>query len=135
MNKLQISKKDRMENNRYSNFITPPDFVDEKKHTVLLVDVLDDQVQSIGMFCKYSEAEFNIYLYNETINDMTWFSKAVELADAIVVNTIPNSFSPLKEIIAETDKAYYYGPKTSLKNPRKINNPIDYFIEYAATSK
>jgi hypothetical protein len=124
-----------MQDNIYSNFITPPDFVDEPKHTVLLIDVVDDQVQSIGMFCKHTTAEFNVYLYNADMDNMTWFSQAVDHADIIIVNTIPNKFSPLKDIIAESPKACYYGPKTQFKNPRRINNPIDYFIEYADTSK
>lgn len=124
-----------MQPNIYSNFVTPPDFVNEAKHTVLLVDVVDDQVQSIGMFCKHTSAEFNVYLYNANMDDMTWFSQAVDRADTIIVNTIPNQFSPLKDIIAESPKACYYGPKAHLQNPRRINNPIDYFIEYADLSK
>jgi hypothetical protein len=124
-----------MQDNIYSNFVTPPDFVDEPKHTVLLIDVFDDHVQSLGKFCKHTTAEFNVYLYNANMDDMTWFSQAVDRADVIIVNTVPNQFSPLKDIIAESPKAYYYGPKDNLKNTRRINNPIDYFIEHADTSK
>jgi len=124
-----------MQDNIYSNFVTPPDFVDEPKHTVLLIDVFDDHVQSLGKFCKHTTAEFNVYLYNANMDDMTWFSKAVDRADVIIVNTVPNQFSPLKDIIAESPKACYYGPKNNLKNTRRINNPIDYFIEHADTSK
>lgn len=124
-----------MQDNIYSNFVTPPDFVDEAKHTVLLIDVFADHVQSIGKFCKHTTAEFNVYLYNAEMSDMSWFSQAVDRADVIIVNTVPNDFSPLKDIIAESPKAMYYGPKTEFKNPQGINNPIDYFIEYADTSK
>jgi hypothetical protein len=124
-----------MQDNIYSNFITPPDFVNESKHTVLLIDVHDNHVQSIGKFCKHTDAEFNVYLYNTNMDDMIWFSQAVDRADVIVVNTEPNSFSPLKDLVAESAKACYFGPKRGLQNPRQINNPIDYFIEYADSSK
>lgn len=124
-----------MQDKIYSNFVTPPDFVDERKHTVLLVDVFDDQVQTLARFCKHTSVEFNVYLYNANMEDMNWFSQAVDRADAIIVNAVPNAFSALKELIAQSPKACYYGTERELKNSRRINNPIDYFIEYADTVK
>lgn len=36
----------------YSNIITPPDFVNEPKHTVLVIDADAGHIQAIGAFLK-----------------------------------------------------------------------------------
>jgi hypothetical protein len=119
----------------YSNFITPPDFVDEKKHTVLLIDVHADDVQTLAMFCKTSPEFFNVYLYNYQMASEDWFGEARDRADAIIINTEVNTFSSIKDLLAELPTAWYYGPKSFLKNPNRIKSPIDYFIQYSNNLK
>ena len=74
-------------NQEYSNFVTPPDFVNEKKPNVLLIDVPAQHIQSLGMYLMTCECYFNIYLYNHEMGVPEWFGDARNRADAIIVNT------------------------------------------------
>ena len=117
-------------NQEYSNFVTPPDFVNESKPNVLLIDVPGSQIQSLGMYLMTCECYFNIYLYNHEMGVPEWFGDARNRADAIIVNTEPNIFSTTKDMLAELPIAWYYGPKAFLRNTQQINTPIDYFTQY-----
>ena len=117
-------------NQEYSNFVTPPDFVDEKKTNVLLIDVPAAQIQSLGMYLMTCEHYFNIYLYNHEMGVPEWFGHARNRAAAIIINTEPNIFSTTKDMLAELPIAWYYGPKAFLRNTQQINTPIDYFTQY-----
>jgi hypothetical protein len=120
-----------MENQaNYSNIIIPPDFVDEAKHTVLIIDADAGHVQSIGAFLKNSDNCFNIYLYHADMENPEWFSQARTRADAVIVNTEKNNFSTTKDILAEMPDAYYYGPKKFLKNNNRLHSPVDYFTNF-----
>ena len=118
-------------NQEYSNFITPPDFVDEAKPNVLLIDVPAQDIQNLGVFLMTYNHYFNIYLYNQELGDPEWFGDVRNRADAIIINTEPNMFSTTKDMLAELPIAWYYGPKAFLKNNQQINNPIDFFTQYA----
>jgi hypothetical protein len=119
-----------MEKNSYSNFITPPDFTTDNFHTVLLVDVSWEDVEKLALYCKSSEISFNVYLYDSTMADVDWFMLAHTKADAVIINSTPSEFSHIKDKLAIADNAYYYGDKNFLMNTKRINDPIDYFIQY-----
>lgn len=119
----------------YTNFITPPDFIDEEKHTVLLIDVDEAAVQNLAAWCKMSDYEFNVYLYNYTMNDLEWLGEAVSRAESIIIDTTPTELSAVKDRIAEMDKSYTYGPKNFLVNTKRIKNPLEYFQGYKENVK
>lgn len=64
------------------------------------------------------------------MNNLDWLNQALAVADAFVINTEPNELSPVKDHIAESLKAWYYGPKHFLMNGHSINNPEKYFQDY-----
>jgi hypothetical protein len=111
--------------------ITPPDFVNDAKHTVMIVDADANHVQSIGAFLKNCDCYFNIYLYHSDMEDQAWFSQAKDRADVFIINTEKNKFSTIKDILAELPNSYYYGPKKFLKNHNQLLTPLDYFTQYA----
>lgn len=114
----------------YSNFITPPDFVEELKHTVLMIDVSAEDLQALATFCKNSAVYFNIYLYNYEMQDTEWFRKARDRSDVIVLNNSTNPWSVTKEVLIELPKTWYYGSDAVAKNLNHINHPLEYFIKY-----
>lgn len=114
----------------HSNFITPPDFISEALHTVLLIDPTWQELESIAVLCKTGETDFNVYVYDETMNDIDWLLKAANQADAVIVNTVPSSCSATKDRLVDLSRTYYYGPKNFLSNQKQIAHPQDYFIEY-----
>ena len=70
----------------YSNFVTPPDFVNDQLHTVTVVDGTLEEIELLGRMCQGSDESFNIYLYRSEMNDIKWLEQAVEHSDAVVVN-------------------------------------------------
>ena len=118
-----------------TNFITPPDFVDEKNHTILLIDVDPVDVETLAFLCGSHNESFNVYLYKEDLNNLPWLAEAVTKADAIIVNTIPNHLSSIKDAYATYENAWHYGPKQFLKNTRKLNAAIEYFVNRANEQK
>lgn len=107
----------------YSNFITPPDFVNEEKHTVTVVNATEDDVEMLGRMAQVSDEEYNIYLYHNGMNDTTWLDSAINLSDAIVVNIN----QPGWDHICNNNKTYYYGDRTLLSPSLKITSAVDYF--------
>ncbi len=114
----------------YTNFITPPDAVINDNHTVVLIDATDEQIDHLAEFCKTANCSYNVYIYNNGMNNLDWLNQALAQANAFVINTDPNDLSPVKDHIAESPKAWYYGPKRFLMNNQSINNPEKYFQDY-----
>jgi len=46
----------------YSNFITPPDFVEDDFHTVTVVDASPKDVELLGQIAKGTNNAYNVYL-------------------------------------------------------------------------
>jgi hypothetical protein len=115
----------------HSNFVTPPDIITAKKHTVLLVDPVWQDIEAVAMICKTIGTDFNVYIYDETMNDIAWLNTVADKSDTVVINTEPTQCSPIKDKLADLDKSYYYGPKNFLSNTKRIANPQEYFINYA----
>jgi hypothetical protein len=114
----------------YSNFITPPDFTRDVKHSVLVIDIESDHLTGLALFCKQASCSFNVYLYESRLPNMDWFNSVRNNVDAIVINTAHNEFSNIKDMLAELPISWYYGPKSFLKNPNRIESPVDYFTDY-----
>lgn len=115
-------------NRQFSNFVTPPDFVSDKFNTVTLVDATPEQVDVVALYCQGCDVSFNVYLYNVEMNDTVWLEGAVEKSDAVIINTDPNDWSPVKDKLVIADNAFYYGPKNFLMDDKRLNSPVEYFI-------
>ena len=120
----------------YSNFITPPDVINEEKHNVLLIDAGEEQVQTIAEWCQQANSEFNVYVAEASmLPAVDWLKQVVQTADAIIVNTVPNQLSPAKDRLAELHKSWYYGPKRFLGNNKTVTGPLEYFINFENSVK
>lgn len=107
----------------HSNVITPPDFVNDKLHTVTVVDASVEDVELLARMCEVSDEMYNIYLYRTEMDDTEWLNSAVDRSDAVIVNS-----DVLDNInLRGKEKTYYYGDKTFLVPATKINNPLEYF--------
>jgi hypothetical protein len=115
----------------HSNFITPPDTTNEAKHTVLLVDPVWSDIQAVAMICKTIGTDFNVYVYDASMNNIDWLTQVAESSAAIIVNTEATTCSPIKDRLIDLPRTYYYGPKNFLSNTKRIANPQEYFIDYA----
>ncbi len=114
----------------YTNFITPPDFVANDNHTVVLIDATEQQVNQLAEFCRTAINSYNVYVYRNGMNDIDWLKSAMTQADAFIVNTEPNELSPVKDHIVDSVKSWHYGPKNFLGNSRRIAGPENYFQQY-----
>lgn len=112
-----------------TNFITPPDFVDDKQLTVLLIDVEPVDVETLAFLCSSHTESFNVYLYREELNNEEWLAQAKERADVIIINTTENKLSATKEEYASDPRAYCYGPKKLSKANRELRTVFDYFCK------
>lgn len=108
----------------YSNFVTPPDFVNEDKHTVVIIDAAAEDVQRLALLCKEGTVDFNIYLYNSEFESDDWLMLAIERADKIIVNTFENEKSVIKQLLRSNPKALFYGANATVESLQK------YFIDY-----
>jgi hypothetical protein len=113
----------------YTNFITPPDSVNEEKYTVLLVDVAAFDVEQLAIWCKTASQDFNVYLYSHTMDDVEWLSHAFAAADSVIINTELTPLTPIKDRLVSNDKVWYYGPKNFITNRKVIRYPAEFFIQ------
>lgn len=109
----------------YSNFITPPDFVEDNFHTVTVVNATNEEVELLGRMCKGSDDQFNIYLYKPEMDDLDWLKKAVHLSDAVIVNT--NNLTQTLEDLLVLDKTYYFGTNNYIAKAQQVENVFQYF--------
>lgn len=72
-----------------SRFITNPDVVGKNgNHIVVLIDPTLADIENIGLFCKVSEKDYDVYLYNEAMDDLEWLAYVASKADAILQSAI-----------------------------------------------
>lgn len=114
----------------YSNFITPPDFVTEPKHNVLVMDASWDDIENLAIWCQNCDTYFNVYVYEDLMGETDWLVKAADLVDAIIINSRDGSADQIKNQLLKTDKVFYYGPKNYLRRDNRIESPLDYFVQY-----
>ena len=118
----------------YSNFITPPDFVKDPFHTVTVVNASNDEIELLARMCKGSDDQFNIYLYRSEMGNEQWLRQAVELSQAVIVNT--NKPDSVLEELLVLEKTYYYGDKEFITKATKVDNAFQYFaIRYNQQNK
>jgi len=117
----------------YSNFITPPDFIENDLHTILLIDPTEMEVQDTALICKNVGTDFNVYIYLEQYKDFEWLERAFNLSEAVIINTTSNELSKVKDQMVSHHKASYYGPKNFFGNNRRLT-PMEYLINYVRES-
>lgn len=105
-----------MENN--SRLITYPSQVEKKNHTVLIVDIDNADIENIGLFCMSSQKDYDIYLYDEEIQDLSWLAAVSQNIDHALIN------SKSKVEISGIDHMTVYGDSNA------INSPLKYFIDF-----
>lgn len=108
----------------HSNFITPPDFVDEKLHTVTVVDATDDDLQLLVRMCQHSDEMYNIYLYKSEMNDIEWLNRSVEISDAVIVNLDLTK----NQWVCNSEKSFYYGEIPFISPAKRVENILHYFV-------
>ena len=107
----------------YSNFITPPDFVDDPMHTITIIDALPEEIELVGKLCQVGQETYNIYLYRTDMNQPDWLKQAIDLSDAVIVHTVNEESSTWCKL----DKVYYYGDKNYISPAHRVNSILDYF--------
>jgi predicted adenine nucleotide alpha hydrolase (AANH) superfamily ATPase len=70
----------------YSNFITPPDYV----KTVLVLNAVPDQITNLNVAVQNSRQLYNVYFYNDNMNQLEWLERVKRQADIVVDATITN---------------------------------------------
>ena len=109
--------------NVYSNFITPPDFVDEDLHTVLVVDSSHEDIELLVRMCEHSDEMFNIYLYKSDMGVPEWLDIAIEKSAAVIVNAENKN----NHWLCKLEKTHYYGPNRVISPAQYIETPLHYF--------
>lgn len=94
----------------YSNFITPPDFVDN----VLIVDASAEEIQLVTEFLHNAETTYNVYMYRADMDDTKWLNEAVHRANIVLQ-------SKLSDINIDHNKLIKFGEEL------EITGPVDYF--------
>lgn len=116
----------------YSNFITPPDFVDTANTSVLIVDAAWDDVETLALWCKEAHQSYNIYIYSDIMLDEAWLADAINAVDVVIVNTEDSAVSHVKNQLIKAANCWYYGPKKFLGNKQRMERPIDWFMSHDA---
>ena len=107
----------------YSNFITPPDFVNEDKHTVTIIDASLEEVEQLCKIAENGFEDYNLYLYRSEMNDLEWLHLAIKNSDSIIVNV--DAYK--NEEIFKRANVYYYGKDILISPAQKINSLLSYF--------
>jgi hypothetical protein len=101
-----------------SRFITYPSTVEKSNnHTVVLVDADVNDIEDIGLFCKVSNKDYDIYLYKADVDDLQWLGHISQLADHILISDASTIQSPSNNLSV-------YGKTCDL------TNPLDYFLHH-----
>ena len=112
----------------HSNIITPPDVLDNKNHTVVMIDATAEEVKYLTNWLSTANKSYDIYLYRWDMDNILWLEQVSSLADAIIINTSTNTFSPIKDSIISIFKdAWYYGNNLSVENNQTLSGPEKYF--------
>ena len=108
----------------HSNFITPPDFVDDDLHTITLVDASHEDIELLVKMCEHSDEMFNIYLYKSNMGVPDWLQTVVDKSAAVIVN----SENKENHWLCGLEKTYYYGSTRFLSLAKYIDTPLHYFV-------
>ena len=114
---------------QFSNIITPPDFIETGAEAVVLIDPDWGEIEDVAFYLKSSPKTYNVYVYRFEMDDLNWLHKVVSKSTVVIVNTVNNESSGIKDKLALSSTAYYYGPKNFLMNQNRLEKPIDYFVK------
>lgn len=115
----------------YSNFITPPDFVDEHKHTITIVEATTQEIELLYNVARSGTEDYNIYLYRTEMHNLNWLTTAISRSNGVIIN-----FDRWKDLeIFKSEKLYYYGQGLVVSPAQKINSLLDYFYISQAENK
>ena len=64
----------------HSNFITPPDYVE----TILVINASDDIIAKLGESVKVQGRPYNVYFYNDDMDNYDWLELVKTKADVIL---------------------------------------------------
>jgi hypothetical protein len=64
----------------YSNFITPPDYVE----SILILNATHEQMQALAKQIQELDNCYNIYFYSEEMNNISWFHKISLKVDVVL---------------------------------------------------
>ena len=92
-----------------SNLVTPPDLVDNDNRTAIVVNATWDEIESLHLWLATAYQDWNIYLYNHTMEDLAWLAQAVSRAEVVVVNQ-----SVINWDISTYNKVYTYTESNQL---------------------
>lgn len=95
----------------HSNFITPPDYVE----SVLIIGSTPKQAEACATAVKDSNKSYNVYFYNEEMNNREWLNMVMFKVDAILLQENQLQFTVPKPI--------GFGPNCDLQAP------ADYFTK------
>jgi hypothetical protein len=94
-----------------SNFITPPDYIE----TVLIIGASNEEIMASADACQISGKAYNVYVYDESMNDKAWLNMVMFKVDAILLQENQLQFTVPKPI--------GFGPNCDLQAP------ADYFTK------
>jgi hypothetical protein len=114
--------------NQYSNFVTPPDFIDEDKPGVLIIDADWSDIETVALWCKTAPRDYNIYIYSDIMMDEIWLAQAINSVDVVILNTEDSAVKHVKTQLLQAENVWYYGPHTFRTNTQKLGKPIEWFI-------
>lgn len=95
-----------------SRFITYPSIEPRSQdHTIVLIDASTSDIENVGLFCKTSFKEYDIYLYRSDLDDLNWLSSAVANSDMVLINETSTVY------INNHDNLTKFGPNEPLLDP------------------
>lgn len=112
----------------YSNFVTPPDFVEDQFPSVLIIDADWNDIDNLALWCKTAPVNLNIYIYSDIMLNELWLAEAINSVDTVIMNTANSAIDHVKKELLKASNVWYYGDKSFLANKQKIQSPLDYFI-------
>jgi hypothetical protein len=112
----------------YSNFITPPSFVEDQFPSILIVDADWVDIDSLAQWCKTADISLNIYVYVDVMLNEEWLAHAINRAENIIINLESSAVDHIKKQLIKAPNVWYYGDKTFLGNNRKLSGMMDYFV-------
>lgn len=108
-----------------SRFITYPSIEPKStnSHTVLVIDADTEDIINIGMFCKVSSKNYDVYLYKQDIGNLEWLSHISSIIDSTLIK------EPSAVQISGVTNVHRIGDQNDLKNL------LDYFQNYDQTAE
>jgi len=69
-----------------SRFITYPSTVDDHQYTIVVIDATPTDLAQIVLFCRTSNKNYDIYLYEGDDDDLQWLHHTTSHASKVLIN-------------------------------------------------